>query len=115
MTFTGTCPGIGQGPVYDANSLSPAVAPGNIKDIWQDSSLPVHVSINNIDIALNSFGGPIGPLPQVLAAGTYFITIPGMVGMQICGGDGTTGGGSGTPPEIHVTVTPTCPVNAKGQ
>lgn len=110
MTFTGTCPGGGSGPIYDTNSLSAAVAPGNIKDIWQDADVPVHVTINGVEIALNAAGGPIFPLPQVAAAGTYFVTIPGQVGMLICNGNSGTGGGGGQAPEIHVTVTPTCPI-----
>lgn len=107
LTFTGTCSN-GGGPSYITLSLDASQSPGNITQLLQDADFPVHVQHGGFDIALGAGGGPIFPLPTVAAAGGYTITVPGQVGVNVCGGGGTTMGG-GPAPVVHVTVTPTCP------
>lgn len=58
--------------------------------------------------ALGAGGGPIGPLPLVPAAGSYTITMPGQVGINVGSGAGLTNGG-GPASTVHVTVTQSCP------
>jgi hypothetical protein len=107
LTFTGTCMNLG-GPSYVTLNLTAAQAPGNIAQLLQDADFPVHVQHGGFDIALGAGGGPIFPLPAVAAAGSYTITVPGQVGIDVCNGAGPTMGG-GPAPVVHVTVTPTCP------
>jgi hypothetical protein len=52
--------------------------------------------------------GPIGPLPLVLAAGSYTITVPGPVDINVRSGAGPPNGG-GPAPTVHETVTQSCP------
>jgi hypothetical protein len=104
LTFTGTCQS--SGPSYVVQNLTAAQAPGNITQLLSDADIPVHVQHGGFDIALGAGGGPILALPAVAAAGSYSITVPGQVGIDLCGGP--TGGG-GAAPTIHITVTPTCP------
>ena len=107
LTFTGTCSS-GAGPAYITLNLGAAEAPGNVAQLLSDADFPVHVLHAGADIALGAAGGPIGPLPAVPAAGSYTITVPGQVGVNVCNGAGPTRGG-GPAPTVHVTVTPTCP------
>lgn len=107
LTFTGTCSS-GSGPSYVTLNLGAAEAPGNITQIVSDADFPIHVQHAGTDIALGAGGGPIGPLPVVPAAGSYTITVPGQVGVNVCNGAGSTMGG-GPAPTVHLTVTPSCP------
>jgi hypothetical protein len=107
LTLTGSC-STGTSPSYVTVNVDPAQAPGNIVQITNDADFPVHVLHGGFDIALGAGGGPIAPLPAVPAAGSYTITVPGQVGVEICGGSGPTRGG-GPAPTVHLTVTPTCP------
>ena len=106
LTFTGTCSS--GPPSYITLDLAAAQAPGHVTNLTSDADFPVHVQHAGADIALGAGGGPIGALPAVLAAGSYTITVPGQVGINVCDGAGPTRGG-GPAPTVHITVTPTCP------
>lgn len=107
LTFTGTCLSAQSGPNYITQSLGSASAPGNLVNLMSDADFPVHVQHAGQDIALGAGGGPIVPLPAVLAAGDYTITVPGQVGQMVCAGSGPTSGTTDAP-VVHITVTPTC-------
>ncbi len=109
LTFTGTCNSSNQPPVYDTQTVNAALASGNIKDLLSDADFPIHVQHLGTDIAVGAGGGPIGPLPAVLAAGVYNISVPGQVGLNVCQqAGGPVGGGPVPAPTVHLTVTPTC-------
>jgi hypothetical protein len=111
LTFTGSCPSALQGPVYGTQTVNAAVAPGNLMNLVSDASFPIHVSHAGQDIALSAFGGPIGALPTVPAAGDYIISVPGQVGLNVCANaPSPVGGGTAEAPVVHLTVTPTCPM-----
>jgi hypothetical protein len=109
LTFTGLCTSANQGPAYNTQSISAAAGPGAITMITNDADFPVHVQHAGQDIALGAGGGPIFPLPPgIPAAGSYTITVPGQVGLNICKDAGPTSGTVDAPP-VTIHVTPTCP------
>jgi hypothetical protein len=109
LTFNGTCFNANQGPTYDHQTAQANLVSGNLKDLQSDASFPIHVLHAGADIALSAFGGPIGPLPAVPAAGDYTIIIPGAVGQKVCADAGPVGGGQADAPVVHLTVVPNCP------
>jgi hypothetical protein len=114
LTFNGVCKDAVTGPTYDLIKLSAAEAPGKLTGISSNADWPVHVFLNGTEIALAAGGGPLSPLPDIAAAGTYSITIPGVVGPGICKNLGAEGGGplgSGNPvpaPPITISVSGSC-------
>jgi hypothetical protein len=123
LTFTGVCNDAVSNPIYNAVTVSAAEGPGLLTSISSNADWPVHVFINGADIALQAGGGPIGPLPQVAAAGTYTAAITGnVIGPANCklafdqaggGGEpgGPTGGGNSGPvaaPPFAVTIMGSC-------
>jgi hypothetical protein len=109
LPFTGQCTSANQGPAYNTQSISAAAGPGAITMITSDADFPVHVQHAGQDIALGAGGGPIFPLPNgIPAAGSYTITVPGQVGLNICKDAGPTSGTVDAPP-VTIHVTPTCP------
>ena len=109
LTFNGTCFSAAQGPQYDTKSIAIADGPGNITAMTNDADFPVHVQHAGFDIALGAGSGPIFNLPpNIPAAGSYTIMVPGAVGTNICAGAGPTQGSFPAPP-VTIHVTPTCP------
>jgi len=112
LNFTGTCDAVA-GPAYGAIPVSAAQAPGKLTKLTSNADWPVHVFINGQEIALGAGGEPIFPLPNVTAAGTYTITVPGVVGPGICKdagaeGGGPVGGGTVPAPPVTISVTGSC-------
>jgi hypothetical protein len=110
LTFTGTCQFSNQGPTYNTQNI-PNFVTGNIKDMFSDASVPIHVFHLNQTIALSAFGGPVfPPVPPMPAAGDYTITMPGAAGIKVCADAmGPTGGGEPVEaPVVHITVVPAC-------
>lgn len=113
LAFSGTCNDAVTAPLYNAITVSAKDAPGKLTSITTDADWPVHVFINGEVIALAPGGGPIEPMPNIPAAGTYTISIPGMVGTGICaelvkGGGPLGGGGSEPAPPINVFIKGSC-------
>lgn len=110
LNFTGTCLNAQSGPTYDTHTLAANLAPGNLKNLFNNADFPVHVLHAGQDIALGAGGGPIFPLPVVPAAGDYQVYIPGATGQQICqDATGPVGGGQADAPPVQIVVVPTCP------
>ncbi len=109
LTFNGQCTNATMGPSYDTQAISAAAGPGAITMLSNTASFPVHVQHNGQEIALGAGGGPLSPIPPNLpAAGSYTIIVPGQAGLLICQGAGPTSGTTDAPP-VTVLVTPTCP------
>jgi hypothetical protein len=111
LAFTGVCTSTISGPTYNAIAVSAAEAPGTLTSITTDADWPIHVFIDGQEIALGAGGGPIAALPQVAAAGSYTITIPGIVGANVCkeiGGGDPVGGNDAAAPLVSVFITGSC-------
>jgi hypothetical protein len=112
LHFTGQCLSGSNTPTFTSASISAAEIPGKITNIQTDADWPVHVFINGEEIALQAGGGPITPLPNVAAAGTYTIQVPGLAGQLVCqaagGGGGPSGGGTVDVPPVNVIITGSC-------
>jgi len=110
ITLTGTCFNAQSGPQYETKNVTVAAAPGALTNLTSNADFPVHVQHAGADIALGAGGGPIFPLPPgIPAAGSYTITVPGQVGVNVCNGAGPTMG-SFPAPTVTLTITPTCPM-----
>jgi len=112
LNFTGTCDAV-NGPAYGPIAVSATKAPGKLTKLTSNADWPVHVFINGQEIALGAGGEPIFPLPDVTAAGTYTITVPGVVGPGVCKeagaeGGGPVGGGTVPAPPVTISVTGSC-------
>jgi hypothetical protein len=112
LHFTGQCTSASPSPVFTTASIGADEIPGKITSIQTDADWPIHVFINGQEIALQAGGGPITPLPNVAAAGTYTIQVPGLAGQLVCqsagGGGGPTGGETVDVPAVNVTITGSC-------
>ncbi|MFL6248679.1 MAG: hypothetical protein ACJ74H_21830 [Thermoanaerobaculia bacterium] len=109
LTFTGTCVSSSQGPAYITQNV-PNFVTGNVKDLFSDADVPIHVFHAGLEVALGASGGPVfPPVPPMPAAGDYTITMPGAPGMKVCeDAIGPTGGGTVEAPVVHITVIPAC-------
>jgi hypothetical protein len=109
MVFHGICTNSNTGPAYDTQSLTAAAAPGAIAMISSNADFPVHVFHASQEFDLGAGGNLLSPLPpNVPAAGSYTIMVPGQAGLLICQGAGPTSGTTDAPP-VTISVTPTCP------
>lgn len=112
ITFQGQCNGAGSGPLYNSVNVTAAEAPGKLTSVQGlGLDFPVHVFLNGTQIALGADGQPLFPLPDLPAAGSYTVQIPGVPGEEICkeaGGGDPVGGGTAPAPEIAIAVKGSC-------
>jgi hypothetical protein len=108
LTFTGECADSVTPPKYNVVTVSKADMPGKLTAIRAVGvSFPIHVFVGGTEIALGATGEPLFPLPDVFAAATYEIQIPGVVGPKVCKDAGATGGGQlggGSAPAPTITI-----------
>jgi hypothetical protein len=110
LTFTGTCLSSSSGPTYNTQNASANLAQGLLKDLQSDADFPITVSHLGATIGVGAGGNIIGPVPSVLAAGDYTISVPGAAGLKVCAdASGPVGGGQADAPVVHLTVIPVCP------
>lgn len=114
LTFSGECTGVTSGPTYVTVNVSASEAPGKLTSIQATNvDFPVHVFVNGTEIALGASGEPLFPLPNIAAAGSYTVQVPGIPGQKICeeagaGGGGPTGGGTATVKDIQIVIRGSC-------